>query len=253
LKCFSDNGLLYIEKWYSELYNSIAPFEGVKVEDVELEDLQGFTRLEILEFTNNQIKRFITNWFGPYDKVKANVLLNLLMNNKDLEAFAKNPLMISIIAVLIKTDYELLYKRSDLYKRMIDIILGEWDAQKKIRNHFSLRTKKLILRKIASRNHSRQRRTMTEKEILEEIERHSFWIGYEKEKSRLLLEEISQRSYILRQLFKDTYDFLHIFFQEYFTALELIEQEDGNHKYGNGIKSCGQFARNNPYYEEQGG
>lgn len=193
-----------------------------------LEDLQDFTRLEILEFNNNQIKRFITNWFGPSDKVKANVLLNLLMNNKDLEAFAKNPLMISIIAILIDTDYELLYKRSDLYKRMIDIMLGEWDAQKKIRNHFSLRTKKLILRKIAFRNHSRQRRTMTEKEILEEIERHSFWIGYEKEKSRLLLEEISQRSYILRQLFKDTYDFLHIFFQEYFTALELIEQEDGN-------------------------
>lgn len=41
------------------------------------------------------------------------------------------------------------------------------------------------------------------------------------------LEEIWQRSYLLRQISVDTHDFLHLSFQEYFTALKLKEQEDG--------------------------
>lgn len=193
----------------------------------DLESLQDFTRLELMEFDNNQVKKLINNHFFPFKKGVGDALLDLLSKNRDIEAITKNPLMLSIIAALYYGDNGLPRKRYELYEKILDITLSEWDAQKKIRNRFSLRIKKLILRKIALRNHSRQRRTMTEKEILEEIERHSFWIGFEKEKSRCLLEEICQRSYILKQLFKDTYAFSHLSFQEYFTALELAEQEDG--------------------------
>ena len=41
------------------------------------------------------------------------------------------------------------------------------------------------------------------------------------------LEEIWKRSYLLRQISLDSYDFLHLSFQEYFTALELKAQEEG--------------------------
>jgi len=41
------------------------------------------------------------------------------------------------------------------------------------------------------------------------------------------LDEIWQRSYLLRQISMDRYDFLHLSFQEYFSALELKEQEEG--------------------------
>ncbi|MBI4650308.1 HEAT repeat domain-containing protein, partial [Candidatus Desantisbacteria bacterium] len=41
------------------------------------------------------------------------------------------------------------------------------------------------------------------------------------------LIEISERSYLLKQISIDTYDFLHLSFQEYFTSLELKERQDG--------------------------
>ncbi len=199
----------------------------------ELTQCQGepsrdFTRLEVMEFDNNQMNRFIDNWFGASNRGKGDSMLRMLMNNKDIEALAKNPLMISIIATLYDegNELELVSNRAHLYERVIDVMLTKWDAHKIVGNQFSPDKKKFFLRKLAFRNHCRRERTMTEREILEEIARHSPRLGLKKEEYRLFLEEIWQRNYILRQLSMDTYGFLHLSLQEYFTALELKEQED---------------------------
>ena len=52
-------------------------------------------------------------------------------------------------------------------------------------------------------------------------------IRTEEQDAKPLLNEIWQRSYLLRQISMDSYDFLHLSFQEYFTALELKEQSNG--------------------------
>jgi HEAT repeat protein len=192
------------------------------------EPFRDFTRLEVMEFDNNQMNRFIDNWFGASNREKGDSMLRMLMNNKDIESLAKNPLMISIIATLYDADNEpeLVSKRAHLFEQIIDIMLTKWDAHKPVENQFSLDKKKLFLRKLAFRNHCRREQTMTEKEIMEEIVRHSSRLGLKKEECWLFLEEIWQRNYILRQLSVNTYGFLHLSLQEYFTALELKEQED---------------------------
>ncbi|UCH95557.1 MAG: HEAT repeat domain-containing protein [Candidatus Aminicenantes bacterium] len=191
------------------------------------DELGGFTRLEVMEFDRDQIKRFIENWFEDNNRYKREEMLQAVQTNKNIEGLAGNPLMISIIAIIYEEEGKLPQRRADLYERTIDVLLDKWDAARKIKNQFPKKKKEFFLRKLALRIHSQKQRTILEKEIFKEITRYSAWIGLKKDDARPFLEEIWKRSYILRQVSMDTYEFFHLSFQEYLTALELKNQEEG--------------------------
>jgi len=108
------------------------------------DELSGFTRVEVMEFDKDQIKRFIHNWFGPSLKKKAESMLKAVMENENIKAMAKNPLMISIIAIIYEEDQELPQRRADLYKRAIDVLLSKWDIRKKLENRFKAEKKSIF-------------------------------------------------------------------------------------------------------------
>jgi GTPase SAR1 family protein len=190
------------------------------------DDLSGFTKLELMEFDDIQVKQFIDNWFGETDRGKAQTMLKAVKDNESISKLAKNPLMIAIIAIIYEEDRELPQRRVELYKRTMEVLLSRWDKRKKLRNKFSLEQKEFILAKLAYENHCLNRRTVPEERVLGLIRQYAQQVKLKEEDAPLFLEEIWQRSYILRQIARDTYDFLHLCFQEYFTALELNKQED---------------------------
>jgi HEAT repeat protein len=191
------------------------------------DELSGFTHLEVMEFNDDQIKRFIGNWYGDSHHKKGQSMLKAIMENENIHALAKNPLMISIIAIICEKPKNLPEQRVDLYQLAVDVLLERWDEVKNLQNRFSIDQKKFILKKLAFRNHCENRRVVSKKEILKEIVKHSERLNLKRADINPILMEIWQRSYLLRQIALDTYDFLHLSFQEYFTALELKEQEDG--------------------------
>ena len=191
------------------------------------DDLKGFTKLELMEFDDSQIKKFIKNWFEKTDPVKAKSMSQVVMGSEQTKAIARNPLMIAIIAIIYEEDKALPQKRAALYNRCVDVLLGRWDKQKKIENKYTLEQKEFFLKKLAFYGHSNNKRTMTEKEIIDEMQKHLPTIRLKEKDAKPFLDEIWKRSYLLRQIAMDRYDFLHLSFQEYFTALELKEQEDG--------------------------
>jgi HEAT repeat protein/energy-coupling factor transporter ATP-binding protein EcfA2 len=191
------------------------------------DELSGFTKLELMEFDDKQIELFIQNWFGEGDPEKATSMQAAIKANGQLKALARNPLMIVIIAIIYEEDRELPQRRADLYKRCVDVLLSKWDVQKRLKNKYSADKKEFILRKLALYGHHNNKRVMTEKEVMQEMLMYLPQIRLKKGDSKPLLDEIWRRSYLLRQISRDRYDFLHLSFQEYFTALELKEQEEG--------------------------
>jgi hypothetical protein len=191
------------------------------------EELSGFTKLELLEFDDKQIEQFIQNWFSETNPDKAQSMYKAIKENEQIKKLARNPLMIAIIAIIYEEDKELPQKRAKLYERCFDVLLSKWDVQKRLKNKYSAEQKEFILRKLAFYAHNANKRVMTENEAIQEMRVYLSDIRLKNDDAQPLLTEIWQRSYLLRQISRDSYDFLHLSFQEYFTAQELKEQEDG--------------------------
>ncbi len=190
------------------------------------DELRGFTKAELLEFDDNQIGRFAENWFRQKNPERAKSMLAAITSNEQIKMLARNPLMITIIAIIYEEDRKLPERRADLYQRCVEVLLSKWDIQKQLNNKFAADKKKFILRKLAFYGHTNNKRIMTQEEVRTQILKHFPRLALEEKDLTPFLEEIWQRSSLLRQISMDSYDFLHLSFQEYFTALELTERED---------------------------
>jgi len=57
-------------------------------------------------------------------------ILSSIEENEQIKALARNPLMISIIAIIYEEDRKLPQKRAALYNRCIEVLLSKWDVQR---------------------------------------------------------------------------------------------------------------------------
>lgn len=187
----------------------------------------GFTPMEIVQLAPGLVRQFIANRFTDSQCCKSDALWDMLLNNGNITPLAGNPLMLSIFASEFDISGKKAPKRASIYKRIVEVLLIGRDAQKGIVNRFPVDKKAYILGKIACRNHKKHRRTISRSDILEEIARHMPLLGTGKRSMEPLLDEIIMRSCLLAESSPGFYEFLHLSFQEYFTARELLTREKG--------------------------
>jgi HEAT repeat protein len=185
------------------------------------------SQLEVMEFDDTQVETFIQNWFSQSDRSKAPAMAKAVKQNESIGKLARNPLMIAIIAVIYEEDKELPQRRVELYKRAVDVLLSRWDKQRQVHNTYKPDQKEFFLKKLALDNHGHGRRVMTEEEVLAVLRRHAAQIGLEEDRAEAFIQEIETRSNLLQEVAHGEYDFLHLSFQEYFTALELRDRLNG--------------------------
>ncbi|RMD61978.1 NACHT domain-containing protein, partial [Candidatus Parcubacteria bacterium] len=187
-------------------------------------------RLEIVEFNDHQIRRFLASWEQdmPAEKSVAH-LLRTLRERPRIMQLSRNPLLLTIIAYLYAdTPFVLPHSRAEFYKKATDVLLEQW---KGTRNRYKASHKRMVLRQLALFNQDRSlkeeerdRRSMGLIPVLEQIREVLPALELKQEDAEPLLDEIIERSGLMLRLDGgEHYQFTHLTLQEYFAAEALAE------------------------------
>ncbi|RCJ37309.1 hypothetical protein A6770_14330 [Nostoc minutum NIES-26] len=189
--------------------------------------------LEVVEFSDRQIRHFLGSWKRdmPADK-SIEQLMQTLHDRPRIMALARNPLMLTIVAYLYTdTRFVLPHSRAEFYRKSTDILLDQWHQE---HNRYQARDKRLVLQHLAlynqdSANYQQQdRRSIKFTTVLEQVRQVLPGLNLQPDQDALpLLNEIVERSGLLLAIDGgDKYQFAHLTLQEFFAAAELIDKAD---------------------------
>jgi hypothetical protein len=176
-------------------------------------------RLSLSGFTNSQIQRLISEWFGGKDEEIAH-FMSQLNSTPALLDLMRVPLLATLIILVFKQTRRLPESRSRVYDVFIDLMCEGWNLAKGLLrpSRFGLRVKKAVISKIAVNAHRTKSRSFDSQDILQAIEecisKNVYGDGVE------LREELFHDGLISRS---GTYcEFAHLSFQEFLAARELL-------------------------------
>lgn len=183
-------------------------------------------KLEIIEFSDQQIQRFMTSWQKDMPAEKSiEHFFRTLQERPQIMALARNPLLLTMVAYLYTdTEFALPHSRSEFYSRSTDLLLEQWKLD---RNHFKATHKRIVLQRLALFNQTKtgnkgERRMLELADVLKEIRDVIPDLTLKTEDAQPILDEIVQRSGLMLAIDGGTrYQFTHLTLQEYFAARAL--------------------------------
>ena len=191
--------------------------------------------LEIVEFSDRQIRNFLKAWEPELPPEKSiEQLIFTLRDRPQIMALARNPLLLTIIAYLYAdTSFVLPHSRALFYEEAVTHLLKLRDEERQIPNQFEAIHKRRVLQKLAlfaqdnASLQERDRRNIEYEQVLEQIRVLLPSLNLNPEQyTQVLLNEIVDRSNLLIPIDGgQRYQFSHLTLQEYFAAEALSNQE----------------------------
>lgn len=194
-----------------------------------------FTDVEIADFTDAQIKQFISNWFAD-ESSTAERCWHQMSLDPPIKELATVPLLLTLLCLAFSETMEFPPNRADLYKEAIDALLKKWDSSRRIKRsqiykHLSVKRKEFLFSRIAAETFDQGRYFIPQRTLEGYI---SDFIQHLPESSEAALETDSEailkaieaQHGILVQRARGIYSFSHLTFQEYFTAQYIVEHSD---------------------------
>ncbi|WP_293137437.1 HEAT repeat domain-containing protein [Okeania sp. SIO3I5] len=196
-------------------------------------------------FDDEQISLFLDNWYNSRfaDPQQAQrwkeSLQKALGENDRIKLLARNPLLLTIIALIHRYQAVLPKQRNKLYEKAVDTLLVSWDKNKELSNHQRLKyldidDLKRLMELLAYWVHTQgtvgkneEGGTVIDKDDLieklnQEIrELKELKLYQAQEETERFLELIQGRTGLLNEQGQDYYAFVHKTFQEYLCAQEI--------------------------------
>ncbi len=189
-----------------------------------------FSDVAMADFTQDQIKQFIFNWFHADADLEAGTALkcwNLLQKpeNRAARELAQSPLLLTLLCLVYHSSQNFPQNRSVLYRKALRVMLEEWAAEKRIMTDeicqgLSTELEEVLLSAIAFQGFEANRLFFTQREVVDQIK--TFLADNLNAPCHLngeaVLEAIAIQQGILVERAQDVFSFSHLTLQEYLTA-----------------------------------
>ncbi|MBE8970618.1 HEAT repeat domain-containing protein [Nostocales cyanobacterium LEGE 12452] len=211
-----------------------------------------FPHYQLEKFDDSQIDLFIQQWYNsrlPNNPEKAQErqesLKKALATQERIKLLARNPLLLTIIALIHRYDARLPKQRYKLYEQAVDTLLINWDVNKGIEswklNYIQLDDIKILMQNLAYWIHSqgvtgdKEGGTLIDRDELitqlsqyiceynSQVQRHQA-----KAEAERLVDHITERCGLLNEQGQDRYAFVHKTFQEYLAGEKIRDRQSGD-------------------------
>src|SRR3989440_722094 len=197
---------------------------------------QPFTYVEIADFTENQIKTFVGNWFrnqeGEKDEETCKKFLSEFArdDNKGLRDLARTPLLLTLLCLAFNETLTFPQRRVEIYQETLDALLKKWDSSRRIKRDdvyrkLSLGHKENMLARIAAETFEKNEYFIPQPELERLITDYAKNVPphdtNEATDGEAILKAIEAQHGIFVERARKVYSFSHLTFQEYFTARHI--------------------------------
>jgi HEAT repeat protein/energy-coupling factor transporter ATP-binding protein EcfA2 len=209
-----------------------------------------YPHYELQPFDDEKIDIFIEHWYdsrfelvSERERRKAS-LRKALKEQPRIKQLARNPLLLTIIALIHRYQARLPKERYKLYDKAVETLLTTWDSHKELSNHEILEYLELddlrrLMERLAYWIHCQggtgdtEGGTLIDRDELitqltqyiqeiKQVARHQA----KAEAKRFLEQIVRDRAGLLSLQGQDRYAFVHKTFQEYLTAMEIRDQQE---------------------------
>jgi len=209
-----------------------------------------FPHYQMQRFDDEKISAFINNWYDSRFKDKAEAerrkesLQKALDDNDRIKLLARNPLLLTIIALIHRYQAVLPKERHRLYDKAVETLLTSWDANKELSSdgwlkYLGLDDLRRLMELLAYWVHTQGNvgdeggTLMDKEELIERLSREikrlkQVELYQAQEEAERFVDLIRERTGLLNEQGQDCYAFVHKTFQEYLCAEDIDYQADND-------------------------
>ncbi|WP_068818326.1 NACHT domain-containing protein [Phormidesmis priestleyi] len=199
---------------------------------------QGFNSVEVADFNDEQVKKFVENWFCASGRNEAEIaqhwqaFSDATKKNPSLNELTVTPVLLSLMCLVLQDAGELPSQTASLYRKGIRLLLekwndrkdiAEWEIGKEVYRKLSIDQKEALLIEIAARKFENPGNFVLfeQQDLAQQIA--NFLKLVDAQEGEAVLKAIEAQHGLLVERADELWSFSHLTFQEHFTIQWLTK------------------------------